>query len=115
MYEPRGIRPLSRREFALRVLRHFLFALGLLILSLGVGMEGYMRYVGPDGYDAFLFASMLLGGMGPVGDIATPAAKIFAGLYALYSGLVFLVVVAILLGPVVHRALHRFHWEEGGG
>jgi hypothetical protein len=57
---------------------------------------------------------MLLGGMGPVNAPATPGGKLFAGLYALYAGLVFLIVAGLLLAPVVHRILHRFHWEEKG-
>ena len=112
MYEPRGTRPLSRREFALRVLRHFLFAFALLGASLAGGMAGYMHYESYAWRDAFLNSAMLLGGMGPVGEIRTDDGKVFAGLYALYAGLVFMIVVAILLGPVVHRALHRFHWGD---
>lgn len=114
MYERRGTRPIPLRAFALRVLRHFLFAFGLLMLSLGGGMAGYMHYERLAWRDAFLNASMLLGGMGPVDRPVTGAGKLFAGAYALYAGLVFLIVAAILLGPVVHRALHRFHWEDGG-
>jgi hypothetical protein len=62
--------------------------------------------------DAFLNAAMLLGGMGPVNAPITPAGKVFAGLYALYAGLIFLVTAGLLLAPLVHRILHRFHWEE---
>jgi hypothetical protein len=62
--------------------------------------------------DAFLNASMLLGGMGPVDAPRTSAGKLFAGIYALYAGLVFLVIVGIILAPIVHRILHRFHWQE---
>lgn len=61
--------------------------------------------------DAFLNACMLLGGMGPVGDLPNDASKLFASLFALYSGLVFLILAALLLTPVFHRVLHRFHWE----
>jgi hypothetical protein len=61
--------------------------------------------------DSILNAAMILGGMGPVAAIQTPAGKVFAGCYALYSGLVFLVAVGIILAPMVHRALHTFHWD----
>ena len=96
------------------MLNHVLFALGLLSVSLGGGMAGYMHYESLPWRDAFLNASMLLGGMGPVDAPKTDAGKLFAGLYALYAGLVFLIIVAILLGPIVHRAMHRFHWEDEG-
>ena len=98
-----------------RVFRHFLFALALIGVSLGGGMAGYMHYEALAWRDAFLNAAMLLGGMGPVDRPATDAGKLFAGAFALYAGLLFLVVIAILLAPVVHRALHRFHWEGSEG
>jgi hypothetical protein len=62
--------------------------------------------------DAFLNAAMLLGGMGPIHTPATEGGKVFAGLYALYAGLVFLVAAALLLTPIFHRLLHRFHWDR---
>jgi hypothetical protein len=75
-------------------------------------MWGYSRYEGLAWRDSFLNAAMLLGGMGPVNDPRTDAGKVFAGLYALYAGLVFIVTAGLLLGPVVHRVLHRFHFGE---
>lgn len=67
------------------------------------------------GVDAFLNASMILGGMGPVKTQGlSEAGKVFAGLYALYSGLVFIAVMGLMLAPVIHRVLHRFHWSERG-
>jgi hypothetical protein len=80
--------------------------------SLGLGMLGYHGIEGLPWVDAFLNASMLLGGMGPVDNPHSEAGKLFAGLYALYSGLLFLVLTAILLAPVFHRVLHRFHLED---
>jgi hypothetical protein len=98
-------------HFRARLIRHGAIA-GLLVLaSLAIGMAGYMGFEKLSAVDAFLNASMILGGMGPVATISSRGGKIFAGLYALYSGLVFLVVGALLLAPVVHRVLHRFHWE----
>jgi len=113
MYERLGTVPISTRAFALRVLRHFLFALGLLAASLCAGMAGYMYYEDLAWRDAFLNAAMLLGGMGPVDRPASDGGKLFAGAYALYAGLLFLFVLAIMLAPVVHRILHRFHWDGG--
>ncbi len=111
MYEPRGTEPISTRAFALRVVRHFLFSLGLLTASLAAGMAGYMAFEALAWRDAFLNSAMLLGGMGPVDNPVTDDGKLFAGAYALYAGLVFIFVLALLLAPVVHRILHRFHWE----
>ena len=111
-YERRGERPLTRKAFARRLLIHFAVA-GLVILgSLAVGMAGYAYFEGLSGLDAFLNAAMLLGGMGPVESPATPMGKLFAGVYALYSGLVFLLLAGIVLAPVMHRILHHFNWTD---
>ena len=112
MYEHRRKPLLSWRAFLGRLLRHFTAAAGLVLLSLGIGMLGYERLEHLGWRDAFLNAAMLLGGMGPVDRPLTDAGKIFAGLYALYSGLVFLIVAGLLLAPVVHRILHRLHWDN---
>ena len=93
------------------MLLHFLGATGLLLGSLLIGMAGYAHYERLAWRDAFLNAAMLLGGMGPVASPQTAGGKLFAGLYALYAGLVFLVATGIVLAPVVHRLLHKFHWE----
>jgi hypothetical protein len=77
-------------------------------------MAGYAHYEGLAWRDAFLNAAMLLGGMGPVEVPRTEGGKLFAGLYALYAGLVFLVAVGIVLAPLVHRLLHKFHWDADG-
>jgi len=111
VYEHRRIRPVSRQRFALRVAAHFAAAAALVLLSLLGGMWGYEHYEGLGWRDAFLNAAMLLGGMGPVNAPRTDAGKLFAGAYALYAGLVFLVVAGLLLAPMVHRLLHRLHWE----
>lgn len=111
-YEPRHIKPISTRRFVARMLRHVFAALLLVALSLGVGMAGYGHYEHLPWRDSFLNASMLLGGMGPVESPATPHGKVFAGIYALYSGLVFIVSASVIGAPVVHRIIHRFHWAE---
>jgi hypothetical protein len=94
------------------MLRHGLAALVLVIVSIWVGMAGYEHYERLPWRDAFLNASMLLGGMGPVESPATPHGKIFAGCYALYAGLVFIVTAGVIGAPVVHRIIHYFHWHE---
>jgi hypothetical protein len=94
------------------MLLHFLGAAGLVLVSLLIGIAGYMHYEQLPWRDAFLNAAMLLGGMGPVESPQTPGGKLFAGFYALYAGLVFLVAIAIVIAPVVHRLLHKFHWED---
>jgi hypothetical protein len=112
MYERRGTAPLTPRRFLKRVAAHFCAASALVGVSLGVGMAGYMYFERLAWADAFLNAAMLLGGMGPVESPATFGGKLFAGAYALYSGLVFLVAAGIILAPGVHRLLHQFHWEQ---
>lgn len=115
MYERRRHPLISRAKFLQRLARHALVAFALLALSLGLGMAGYMAFERLTPVDAFLNASMLLGGMGPVDPPRSEAGKMFAGLYALYAGLVFLVAASLLMAPVAHRLLHRFHWEDSDG
>ena len=74
-------------------------------------MLGYHALENLSWIDSFLNASMILGGMGPVNELKTEAGKLFAGLYALFSGIVFLVIAGIIFAPLVHRLLHRFHFE----
>jgi hypothetical protein len=112
MYEHKSQKPLSRGRFAGRLAQHLAVALLLLALSLGLGIWGYAHYEGLSRLDAFLDAAMLLGGMGPVHAPVTSAGKLFAGCYALYAGLVFIVTLALILSPVLHRVLHRFHWDD---
>lgn len=112
IYERRSARPATRSAFLRRLALHFAAAVVVLSGSLALGMYGYMHYEGLTWRDAFLNAAMLLSGMGPVESPATPRGKLFAGCYALYSGLIFLVVVGIIFAPVVHRLLHEFHWDE---
>ncbi len=99
--------------FMVRLLRSGALALLVAVVALSIGMLGYHVTEGLHWVDAFLNASMILGGMGPVNAIHTTAGKIFAGCYALFSGIIFLVAAGILLAPVFHRFLHRFHLEGG--
>lgn len=112
MYETKTQPPLARAKFARRLLGHATAALALLVASLASGMLGYRVFEHLSWIDAFVNASMLLGGMGPVDLPQTAAGKLFEGLYALYAGLVFIVTAALLFTPVLHRMLHRFHWDE---
>lgn len=101
----------GRREFAWRLARFSAAAAALLLGSLVLGMAGYMAFEHLSPIDAFLNATMLLGGMGPVNPPQTFAGKLFAGLYALYAGLMFVATTAILFTPLLHRLLHKFHLE----
>ena len=112
MYERHLTRPISRARFIRRMVQHGAIAAALVGFSLGLGMWGYSRYEGLGWRDSFLNAAMLLGGMGPVNPPRTDAGKLFAGLYALYAGLIFIVSAGLLMTPVVHRVLHRFHFGE---
>ena len=114
MYESRTQPPLPRAHFARRLALHGAFALLLLGGSLWIGMVGYMSSEGLPALDAFLNSAMLLGGMGPVNAPVTPGGKLFAGLYALFAGLIFIVSAALIFTPVVHRLLHKFHWNLNG-
>ena len=112
-YEHKSVPMLTPRQFLRRLLLHGLVALAVVLVSLGVGMAGYHYLEDLSWLDAFLNAAMLLGGMGPVdNDFKTDGGKLFAGIFALYAGMVFLVAVAIGLAPVVHRILHRLHLDE---
>ena len=112
MYESRKQPLLPGHRFARRLLTHSAAALGLLVVSLGIGMTGYVAFEHLSWIDAFLNASMLLGGMGPVDPPKTSGGKLFAGCYALYAGLVFIITAAVLFAPLLHRVLHRFHVDE---
>jgi len=98
-------------QFAIRLAHSGIVALALVAASLFAGMVGYRTLEGLTWIDAFLNASMLLGGMGPVNPPVTAGGKLFAGLYALFCGLAVILVAGLILAPVAHRVLHRFHVE----
>jgi hypothetical protein len=100
------------RQFIVRLAQSGVIALALIAVSLVVGMVGYHTLEGLKWIDAFLNASMLLGGMGPVHTPVSFGGKLFAGLYALYCGLAVILVAGVILAPVAHRVLHRFHMES---
>ena len=112
MYEPKTQRLLSQKLFIRRIALHVIASLSLLLISLLLGMAGYEHFEQLPWRDAFLNSAMLLGGMGPVDSPKTDGGKLFAGFYALYAGLGFLVTVGLVLAPLVHRIMHKFHWEQ---
>lgn len=103
---------IPRHQFLIRVLRHVAAGAGVLLISLFIGVLGYHFLESLSWLDALLNASMILGGMGPVNPIVTPVGKVFASLYAIFSGMIFLVVAGVMMAPVAHRILHRLHMEE---
>ncbi len=112
MFEQRTQPLASRTIFLQRFVRFGSFALGIILVSLGIGILGYHFIVGLSWVDSLLNASMLLGGMGPIDtDLQTTGAKLFASFYAIFSGVVFLVAIGILSTPVFHRFLHHFHLD----
>lgn len=98
-------------HFWKRVMHHSAISLWIVIPSIAAGMLGYHLLGRQSWIDSFLNACMLLGGMGPVGDLTTTAGKLFAGLFALYAGLMFIAVSGLVLAPFLHRLVHRFHLE----
>jgi hypothetical protein len=101
-----------RHVFLWRVVKFMSLATAVISTALVLGILGYHYIAGFPWVDSILNASMILGGMGPVCELPTDDAKLFASAYALFSGLVFISVIAIVLAPVAHRALHAFHLDE---
>lgn len=114
MYESKKERLLTRAQFVRRVLLHVSLALGSAAAALVTGVLGYHYIAELPWIDALLNASMILGGMGPVDPLRSDGAKIFASLYALFSGLLFIGVLAVIVVPFVHRMMHRLHIDEEG-
>ena len=111
MYEHRSQGLLSRAEFLRRLARHGVLAVALVLGSLGIGTLGFHFACDQEWIDALLNAAMLLGGMGPVGGLGPAAGKLFAAFYALYAGLVFLIVAGVLFAPLFHRIVHKLHMD----
>jgi hypothetical protein len=102
---------LSKAEYRKKLYKSSLLAAGLIAFSLALGVVGYCIFAQLGFVDALLNASMILTGMGPVNDLKTDGAKIFASLYAIYSGVAFLTILAVLFAPIFHRFLHKFHLD----
>ena len=111
MFEHRREALLPREQFYRRILLYGSVSGGIIFVSLAIGVVGYHYFEDLPWIDSLLNASMLLGGMGPVNPLRTNAGKLFASFYALFSGMVLLVAVGVLIAPVFHRILHRFHLE----
>ncbi|MBP6430816.1 MAG: hypothetical protein KA319_03535 [Ferruginibacter sp.] len=116
MYEHKR-QPLASKEIYIRrIKKNIFFATLILFISLAIGVIGYKLTVPQfDWYDSLLNASMILSGMGPVIDnhiILSKTAKVFASLYALFSGVTFISTIGIVLSPVIHRFFHKLHLED---
>jgi hypothetical protein len=109
MYEHFAKPLLPKKKFYFRVLLHTLSAFLLVFISLFIGILGYHFWGNLSYVDSLLNASMILGGMGPVNEMSTVTGKIFSSIYALFSGIIFLVIAGLLFAPVYHRFLHKFH------
>jgi hypothetical protein len=103
--------PLSNSEIARRMVGTGVFAGGLLLGSLGIGILGYHHFARLRWLDALANASMILGGMGPLDPITTDAGKWFASIYALYSGIILLGSAGVFFSPLIHRFLHTLHLD----
>jgi hypothetical protein len=112
MYEHHSEPLLPIRQFVFRFIRHALVAFAVVAVALGIGIIGYHHFEGLPWIDSFLNASMILGGMGPVNELHSPAAKLFAGFYALFAGLGFIAFAGILILPFAHRFLHKLHLDD---
>jgi|SRR5690349_12539276 len=109
-HSPRAL----RARFRAHLLSNVLLAAALLVVSLMIGMSGY-HFLAPMGWlDAFVNSAMLLGGMGPLSPLGNDAVKLFAGIYALYCGVVFIATAGLVLAPVGAHILHRFHLDRDG-
>ena len=112
MFEPLHHTPITQRQFQFRIFKGVLIIQAFMLLSLGVGIWGFEYFEGYTFIDALLHASMLLGGMGQINPIVTNDGKVFASVYALYSGLFVIASIGVLLAPVLHRILHKFHADK---
>lgn len=111
-FEQRKSPILHPKQFVIRQIRFFAYSIGFLIFSLGIGMVGYKYFCDLAWIDSLLNASMILTGMGPVTMPKSTGAKIFASVYAIYSGVAFLTSVGLLFSPIVHRVLHKMNIDD---
>lgn len=110
-FERRGQPLASRRKFLVRLGVAIGLWLFLTTAGLAIGIAGYAFFEGMSLVDAFVNAAMILSGMGPMGELKTTGGKVFAGLYAMFSGLIIIIATGFVLAPIFHRVLHRFHVE----
>jgi len=114
MYEHRTAQVIPWPAFVRRMLRHGGYVLEIAAVSIAIGMAGFHWLAMQSWLDAFVNSAMLLGGMGPVGEIRSTGGKLFAGFFALYAGPVFIAAFALLMAPALHRLLHKLHAEQRG-
>ncbi len=112
MFEKRHHPIASPEVFSQRLLFNGVLALATIIVATAIGMSGYVGFEGMGLIDAFANAAMILSGMGPLTPLHTDGGKIFAGLYAIFCGLLIFGVAGLILAPVFHRLLHRFHMAD---
>jgi hypothetical protein len=103
---------MPRRDFLLRLMWHILLVSGSLVLWLAIGMLGYGVLDNMSLINAFLNAAMIAGGMGPVDTLTNDGAKLFAGLYAIVSGIIIIAAAGVILAPILHRLLHTLHLDD---
>jgi hypothetical protein len=99
-------------HFYFHFARNLVVGLLMTLVSLGIGMAGYHHFEGMPWIDSYVNAAMILSGMGPVGELKTEGGKLFAGTYALFSGVIFLVIIGVIFLPVFHRFFHQFHLDD---
>jgi hypothetical protein len=112
MEEKQKISAVTREVFYRKVVKNIALATVLFVFALSLGVLGYHHFCRLPWIDSLLNASMILAGMGPVDAIQNNAGKLFASFYAIFSGVAFLSLMALILGPMVHRFLHKFHMDE---
>ena len=112
MFERRHQKLVPVHVFIRRMLAYVVFIIAVISIALLIGMIGYHSFAGLSWIDSLLNASMILGGMGEIDPLTTPAAKIFASVYALFSGLIFVASMGIFFTPIMHRMLHSFHMDK---
>ena len=112
MYEHKSKPLLSSGKFALRIAIHISVAIGVIVVALGIGILGYHLLESLSWIDSLENAAMILGGMGQVSELHTDSGKVFAACYALFAGLVFILVFGIISAPALHRLIHHFHLDS---
>ena len=112
MFEKRHERLAPKTIFMIRLVKSIAIGWSIIAIALYIGMLGYHFFENMSWIDAFANASMILSGMGPFAPLTTTAGKLFAGFYALFSGLAFIMIIAVIFAPVLHRFLHKFHLEN---
>ncbi len=113
-FEKRQHKVAPRVVFAERMARAIGLWLALTVFGLAIGIAGYYGLEGMSLTDAFMNAAMILSGMGPATELKTEAGKLFAGFYAIFSGLIIVIATGFVLAPIFHRVLHKFHVEARG-